>query len=70
VVSPQLMVTVTMAPDWSLPNTKGARVYNYPVIAVDNSTGAQAGNLYVAMYNWTGKYLRVQVIRSTDGGNT
>jgi hypothetical protein len=35
-----------------------------------NSTGAQAGNLYVAMYNWKGKYLRVQVIRSTDGGNT
>jgi hypothetical protein len=40
------------------------------VIAVDNSNGPYAGNLYVAMYTWTGTYLRVQVIRSTDGGNT
>jgi hypothetical protein len=66
--SPQLMTTVTM--NWTLPNTKGERVYNYPVIAVDNSSGAHGGNLYVAMYTWTGMYLRVQVIRSADGGNT
>jgi hypothetical protein len=66
--SPQLMTTVTM--NWTLPNTKGERVYNYPVIAVDNSSGAHGGNLYVAMYTWTGTYLRVQVIRSADGGNT
>jgi len=52
-----------------LPHTY-ERVYNYPSIAVDNSNGPYAGNLYVAMYTWTGSYLRVQVIRSTDGGTT
>jgi len=67
---PQQIATVKMPLNWQLPNTKGVRVYNYPVIAIDNSDGAHAGNLYVAMYTWTGKYLRVQVIRSTDGGNT
>jgi hypothetical protein len=54
----------------TLPNTKGERVFNYPVIGVDNSNGPHAGNLYVAMYTWTGTYMRVQVVRSTDGGNT
>ena len=39
----------------ALPNTNRVRVYNYPVIAVDNSDGAYAGSLYVAMYTWTGK---------------
>jgi hypothetical protein len=48
----------------------GVGVDNYPVIAVDNSGGANSGNLYVAMYTWTGIYLRVQVVRSTDGGQT
>jgi hypothetical protein len=65
---PHLMATVTT--NWQLPNTKGERVYNYPVIGVDNSAGAHAGNLYVAMNTWTGTHLRVQVIRSTDDGNT
>jgi hypothetical protein len=56
---------------WWLPNANpGVRVYNYPVIGVDNSNGEHAGNLYVAMYTWTGAYLRVQIIRSTDGGTT
>jgi len=55
---------------WLLPNTNQVRVYNYPVIAVDNSNGPYAGNLYLAMYTWAGTYLRVQVIRSTDGGAT
>jgi len=66
--SPHRMATVTI--NWFLSNTKGERVYNYPVIGVDNSNGAHAGNLYVTMYTWTGTYLRVQVIRSTDGGST
>ena len=63
----KLSATVTM--NWALPNT-GQRAYNYPVIGVDNSDGPHSGNLYVAMYTWTGAYLRVQVIRSTDGGAT
>jgi hypothetical protein len=67
---PLLMATVKMPHFWQLPNTKGERVFNYPVIAVDNSDGPYAGNLYVAMYTWTGTYLRVQVIRSSDGGKT
>jgi hypothetical protein len=68
--SPHLMTKVTMPPNWKLPNTNQVRVYNYPVIGVDNSNGAHAGNLYVVMYTWTGTYLQVQVIRSTDGGTT
>jgi hypothetical protein len=43
---------------------------NWPAIGVDNSNGPYAGNLYIVMYTWTGTYLRVQVVRSTDGGNT
>ena len=66
--SPDLVATVTI--NWILSNTDQERVYNYPVIAVDNSDGPNTGNLYVAMYNWTGTYLRAQVIRSTDGGKT
>ena len=67
--SPQSIVRVKMPLDWSLPKTF-ERVYNYPVIAADNSDGSYSGTLYVAMYNWTGSYLRVQVVRSTDGGTT
>jgi hypothetical protein len=52
-----------------LPNTK-ERVRSTPVIGVDKSTGPNAGHLYVAMYNWTGTYMQVQVVRSKDGGTT
>ncbi|MBZ5571186.1 MAG: hypothetical protein LAO09_04820 [Acidobacteriia bacterium] len=73
---PRLMTAVILNNDacrclWGdLPNTDGIRVSNYPVIGVDNSDGPYAGNLYVVMYSWTGSYMRVGVIRSTDGGNT
>ncbi|MGD0163522.1 MAG: sialidase family protein [Candidatus Sulfotelmatobacter sp.] len=57
----------------NLPNTDEA-VANIPVIAIDNSTGEHAGNLYAVMYNWTGsgtfRQMRVQVVTSTDGGDT
>jgi hypothetical protein len=66
---PHLMAKVKVPTDWSLPNT-GQRVYNYPVVGVDNSNGAYAGTLYVVLYTWTGAYLQVQVIRSADGGTT
>ena len=52
-----------------IPNTD-AYADNVPVIAVDNSSGPYAGNVYVAMYSWTGTYMRVEVIHSADGGNT
>jgi hypothetical protein len=68
--SPQRIATVNLPLDLQLPNTKGERVFNYPVIAVDNSDGPHAGNLYVAMYTWTGTHLRAQIIRSSDGGKT
>jgi hypothetical protein len=41
-----------------------------PAIAADNSDGPYAGNLYVVMYNWTGTFTQVQVVRSIDGGDT
>jgi hypothetical protein len=41
-----------------------------PAIAVDNSDGPYAGSLYVVMYNWTGTFTQVQVVRSIDGGDT
>jgi hypothetical protein len=68
--APQQIATVKMPHYWLLPKTNQVRVYNYPVIASDNSSGPHSGDLYVAMYTWTGTYLRVQVIRSTDGGKT
>jgi hypothetical protein len=61
--------TAKVTTHFSLPNT-GQRVYNYPVIGVDNSDGQGSGNLYVAMNTWTGTHFEVQVIRSTDDGNT
>jgi hypothetical protein len=67
--SPQRIAKVMMPVDWSLPITY-ERAYNYPAIASDNSDGPYSGNLYVVMYTWTGAYLRVQMIRSTDGGDT
>jgi uncharacterized repeat protein (TIGR03803 family) len=45
-------------------------VDNYPMIAVDDSDGPDAGNLYVSIYTWSGTHMQVQVIRSTDGGMT
>ena len=74
--SPVAMATTRLAPDTclcafygNLPNT-AEPVSNIPVIGIDNSTGPHAGNLYVVMYNWTGKQMKVQVVTSTDGGTT
>jgi len=53
-----------------LPNTNYVEVADTPGIATDNSNGPHAGNIYIAMYSWTGSQMRVGVIRSTDGGNT
>ena len=48
-----------------LPNTREP-LSNIPVIGVDNTTG----NIYVVNYTYTGKYTKVQVTVSTDGGAT
>lgn len=53
----------------NLPNSNEP-VANIPVLAIDNSTGEHAGNLYAVMYNWTGEQMRVLVVTSSDGGNT
>jgi hypothetical protein len=52
-----------------LPNTCD-RVGNSPVIAVDNSNGPHSGNLYLTYYRWTGKFLKVFVTTSHNGGAT
>jgi hypothetical protein len=73
--APATVAEVPLAPNacncgaGTLPNTNVV-IYNYPIIAVDNSNGPYSGNLYVTMYSWTGTYMQVQVVRSTDGGNT
>jgi hypothetical protein len=67
----QRIATVGMPHYWQLPHTKYREAaINYPVIAADNSDGPHAGNIYVGMYTWTGSYLKVQVVSSTDGGKT
>jgi hypothetical protein len=63
---PVLMGTVLLS---EVPNSN-IPIPNYPAIGVDNSNGSNAGNLYAVMYNWTGTFMQVQVVRSTDGGNT
>ncbi len=65
---PALMKTVRLL-STLLPNTD-VGVTNYPAIGVDNSDGPYAGNLYVVSYNWTGTYMQIGVVRSTDGGKT
>jgi len=73
---PTIINKITVAPTpcnceiGVLPNTNDIEASNYPVVAVDNSNGSFAGNVYVAMYSWTGTYMQVQVVRSTDGGTT
>jgi Neuraminidase (sialidase) len=74
--TPVRITSVRLVPDscncsffGNLPHTYEP-VANPPLIAVDNSKGAHSGNLYVVMYNWTGKQMKVQVTTSTDGGTT
>ncbi|HTA23762.1 MAG TPA: sialidase family protein, partial [Terriglobales bacterium] len=64
--TPVLMGTVVQS---EIPNSN-VYIQDNPAISVDNSNGPYAGNLYVAMYNWTGTFMQVQVWRSTDGGST
>lgn len=45
-------------------------IQNEPVIAVDNSGGAFSGRLYGTYYIWTGTFMQVALVRSTDGGTT
>jgi hypothetical protein len=52
-----------------IPNTSVVAT-NTPVLGVDDSSGSYSGRLYATMFQWTGTYMQVQVIHSTDGGNT
>jgi len=73
--APVTTATPMLAPDscgafyGCLPNTL-ERVSNIPVIAIDNSAGANTGHLYVVYYTWTGTQMKVYVTHSTDGGAT
>jgi hypothetical protein len=49
--------------------TTSERVSNIPVIDVDNSSGPNAGRVYVAEYNYT-TFMQLQVLSSTNGGAT
>lgn len=66
--TPQLVAKADVI--YPLPHSKRVFVPDGPVIAVDASSGPNSGNLYVAMYNWTGTFMQLQVVRSTDGGST
>jgi len=70
--APSIMVSsVNLAPDscgayyGCIPGTS-ERLSNIPVIDVNHTTG----KLWVAYYNYTGGFVRLQVINSTNGGTT
>ena len=73
---PKLVRTVHEVPNscgcfpfGAIPNTTvGAP--NTPALAADDSSGPYSGRLYATMFEWTGTYMRVLVIHSSDGGNT
>jgi hypothetical protein len=65
--NPKLVTPIELVD--SLPNTP-IYVPDTPAISVDNSDGPHAGSLYAVMYNWTGTFMQVQVVRSADGGET
>jgi hypothetical protein len=73
--APVTATTVTLAPDTCsayygcIPNTS-ERVSNIPVIAVDTSSGASSGKVYIAFYHWTGVFMSVRVVSSVNGGTT
>jgi hypothetical protein len=74
--TPVLMATMGLAFDncacaffGNLPNTSEP-MSEIPVIAIDNSSGAHAGELYFAAYTWTGVFMQLLLGTSMDGGNT
>jgi hypothetical protein len=55
---------------WGALPFSGVAVSEIPVLAVDNSSGPDAGNVYVCFYHNAGTYLQVAVITSRDQGQT
>jgi hypothetical protein len=53
----------------NLPNTCWF-TQDVPVIAIDNSGGTLNGRLYGTFYNWTGSFMQVVLVYSTDGGTS
>jgi len=73
--TPVLMATMGLAFDnclcaffGNLPNTSEP-MSEIPVIAIDNSSGAHAGELYFTAYTWNGEFMQLLLGTSTDGGN-
>jgi hypothetical protein len=73
---PKLVMSVHEVPSlcgcWDfggIPNTTVVAT-NTPALGVDDSSGPYSGRLYATMFQWTGAYMQVQVIHSTNGGNT
>jgi hypothetical protein len=74
--APAISTAINLTPDTcfcafygNLPKT-AVPVSDTPVIAVDNSSGSREGTLYVTTYNWTGQFMQVTVVRSSDGGTS
>jgi hypothetical protein len=51
-------------------NNSSEPMSQIPVIAIDNSNGPHAGELYYTAYTWASYFMQVLVGTSTDGGNT
>lgn len=51
-------------------NNSSEPMSEIPVIAIDNSSGPNAGELYFAAYTWAGSFMQLLLGTSTDGGNT
>jgi hypothetical protein len=73
--TPVLMATTGLAFDkclcaffGNLPNTSEP-MSEIPVIAIDNSSGKHAGELYFTAYTWNGEFMELLLGTSTDGGN-
>jgi hypothetical protein len=74
--APVLMATMGLAFDnclcaffGNLPNTLDP-ISEIPLIAIDNSSGAHAGEMYFSAYSWNGEFMQLLLGTSTDGGNT
>jgi hypothetical protein len=74
--SPIEIAAVTLVPDscdcaffGNLPHTTQP-VANPPLIAVDTSSGQNAGSVYLVVYDWNKEQMQVEVFASRDGGTT
>lgn len=74
--APVVALKVDAVPDncnpqyWGCIPKTGARVVDYPSIAIDKSNGPYSGRLYAVCWNWTGQFMQTVLSASNDGGKT